>query len=158
MTAAAPSPSGRTRPPIAARIEACDTDGLRLLDLTVALAGPRTRGLPEAALSMELAQPRLREVLAGRHRIAWHAGDLLPLRAALPPLEDGGQHEYSEHGFFSKAHEADPMGQRVAAWRGEIDPRTRDLRRPLPPGRPDRMALLLRRMAAADHNPERRDT
>ncbi|MBW8797852.1 MAG: hypothetical protein JF597_30980, partial [Streptomyces sp.] len=46
LTAAAPSGSGRARPPLAGRVQVADETGLVLEDVLVRLAGPRTGGAP----------------------------------------------------------------------------------------------------------------
>ena len=149
VTIPPPSPSGRVRKPIAARIEACDTTGARIVDVTVALAGPRTRGLPADAVPLLDARPTLHHRLGDRRRLTWHSTDLHPLReyvahTAAEPDAFGGL-ELFAHG--------DALAPHVSAWRGEIDPGTRTPRTPLHPGRADRMALLLRRIAT-DHTKE----
>ncbi|HEV2343462.1 MAG TPA: hypothetical protein VGS97_05160 [Actinocrinis sp.] len=138
-----PPPSGRVRKPIAARIEACDSAGARIVDVTVALAGPRTRGLPADAVPLLDARPMLHHRLGERHRVTWHTSDLNPLREHVARTAA----EPDEHGGLELFAHADALAPRVAAWRGEIDPGTRSTRTPLHPGRADRMALLLRRIA-----------
>jgi len=46
---AEPTGAGRRRPPLAARVQAVDGTGNRLLDTLVKLAGPRTQGAPAIA-------------------------------------------------------------------------------------------------------------
>jgi hypothetical protein len=149
LTVPAPPPSGRVRKPIAARIEACDSAGARIVDVTVALAGARTRGLPPDAVPLLDARPMLHHRLGARHRLTWHAGDLHPLRDYVARTAA----EPDDHGGLELFTDADALAAHVAAWRGEIDPGTRARRVPLHPGRADRMALLLRRIGA-DHGKE----
>jgi len=144
-----PQPSGRARKPIAARIDACDSAGARIVEVTVALAGPRTRGLPSDAIPLLDARPMLHHRLGARHRVAWHATDLHPLRDHVARTAA----EPDEHGGLELFADVDALAPRVAAWRGDIEPATRTRRVPLHPGRADRMALLLRRIAA-DHGKE----
>lgn len=144
-----PPPSGRVRKPIAARIDACDTTGARIIDVTVALAGPRTRGLPSDAVPLLDVRPMLHHRLGKRHRITWHATDLHPLREHVARVAA----EPEEHGGLELFADTDALAARVAGWRGDIEPATRTRRAPLHPGRADRMALLLRRIAA-DHRRE----
>lgn len=147
---AEPTPSGRKRPPLAARVHVVDENGKRLLDLLVRLAGPRTKGAPADAVPPEVGGTKLGKVFAGRRRVVWG-----PLQTVLerlselghpvelepnPPREPGVWHRYGRNW-------PDGVADRYAQWRGELDPATSELRTPWPPGTADRLWLCLKRMA-----------
>ncbi|GAA3225071.1 hypothetical protein [Nonomuraea helvata] len=144
---APPTPAGRARPPLAARVQAVDRTGARLLDVLVRLAGPRTSGAPADAVPAAAGAEALRAVLDGRRLIGWDDRPLAPvtdrLAALGSPVRLSAPEEERRHGDGWPGTVRD----RVAQWRGELDPATRRLREPWPPGTADRLWLLLRRMA-----------
>lgn len=98
-------------------------------------AGTKTKGQYDP----EPGAKKLRAAFEGRTLIGWRSDDLEPLR---PILASGTRAVLGE--------EALP---RVTDWRGDLD----GAGRPRPataPGRPDRLALLIRRMAAAIPAPD----
>src|SRR6266545_3668880 len=78
------APSGRKRPPTAARIRACDLSGSRLLDVVVRLVGPSAQHIPDGAVAPDDAAPTIHQALSGRRLIVWHERDLEHLRQAAP--------------------------------------------------------------------------
>jgi hypothetical protein len=103
--------------------------------------GPRVRAVPEGAAPLQDAAGAL-AALGERHFVTWTHSNLWH----LVYLATGNSLSYlGAHGT--------EMDQRVAWWRGDIDPRTARLRTAIPPGNADRLALLLRRMAAEQASP-----
>jgi len=94
------------------------------------------RAVPEGAVPIEEAAGAL-AALGERHFVTWTHSNLWH----LVYLATGNSLSYlGAHGI--------EMDLRVAWWRGDIDPRTTRLCAAIPPGNADRLALLLRRMAA----------
>ncbi len=149
------APSGRKRPPTAARIRACDLSGSRLLDVVVRLVGPSAQHIPDGAVAPDDAAPTIHQALSGRRLIVWHERDLEHLRQAAPDLnrasEDAGWNRL--YGF--PCERVAVLWWLATQWRGQVDPTTRQLVACLPPGAPDRLALLLRRIAQTPPAPER---
>lgn len=142
----APGPSGRKKPAVAWAVTALLPDGTTLVQLAARLRRSRDPLVPVGALDLPDALTRLREVLAGRELVVWHRGlDLEPIAAALLPQAATA----SELACYQQ-HRRNITDLHWAAgwWHGEVDPDTRQLRAPEHPGRADRMALLLRRIAA----------
>ncbi|WP_043271988.1 hypothetical protein [Streptomyces sp. CT34] len=150
LVAAEPTPSGRRRPPLAGRVHVVDENGKRVLDVLVRLAGPRTKGAPEDAVTPEVGAAKLARAFAGRRRVVWgplgtvlerlgdlrHPVELEPAAAR----EQGVWHQY-------RRNWPDGVAARYAQWRGELDPATGELRTPWQPGTADRLWLCLKRMA-----------
>jgi hypothetical protein len=129
-----PTDSGKPRPAIAAVIDAVTPGGAPLLHLTVHLRASRFPHLvPEAAVDRGTAAPALRTALRDRPLIDWHAADLDPLRTILGPFDAVTAHHH--------------LSQAVTVWRSTIDPTTDRLIPAAHPGRADRMALLIHRIA-----------
>ena len=110
-------------------------DGHKVFDATVlrrpAKAGQKTKG----QLDPEPGAAKLRAAIEGRVLIGWRSEDLEPLRAVLAPN--------SRHTVLGEQAQT-----RVTDWRADIDVRSGRARAATSPGRPDRLALLIRRMAA----------
>ncbi|MEH0823443.1 MULTISPECIES: hypothetical protein [unclassified Micromonospora] len=142
-----PSPAGRRNPePIAARVDAVDTTGTRLVDATLRLAGPRVRAVPDDAVDPAGLAGPMRRLLTEPVIVTWSGGEIDSLwrlydvdRPRLwPPAYIGGN--------------PDALWRRATCWRGEVDvddPRL-ELRSALDPGNAERTLLMLRRMAATD--------
>ncbi|QTI87211.1 hypothetical protein [Streptomyces sp. AgN23] len=152
---AEPTPSGRRRPPLAARIHAVDGHGRLLVDVLVRLAGPRTKGAPAGAVPPEEGAKALQAALEGRRRITWTADVLKGVTERLAalgcPVQLGPAmpHGQVETGVWSPHRRVWPgqVRDRLAQWRGELDPATGELRAPWPPGTADRLLLCLQRIA-----------
>jgi hypothetical protein len=121
-----PTPAGRRRPPTAARVRAVDLDA---------------------------AAPAIHRALVGRRLLLWSHQDLVNLLAAAPhdALPGVGEVHWAHDG---DGWPAQPVRARAVAlqhlatrWRGQLHPHTRTLVAGLAPGTPDRLALLLRRIA-----------
>ncbi|HEV2636296.1 MAG TPA: hypothetical protein VGX23_14175 [Actinocrinis sp.] len=144
-----PGESGRRKPPVALTVQAVTPTGQPLADLSIRLRNSRHALVPPGALDRDTAFAQLRTILAGRAPIAWHARDLDPITLALIP-DPFAVDDLSDHWrrpAVRSLHDA------VATWRGELHPHTGRLLAPsLRPGRADRMALLIRRMAADHHH------
>lgn len=146
------TPAGRKRAPLAARVQAVDEKGRRILDVLIRLAGPRTQGAPAEALSPGEGAERMAAALAGRRRVVW--GPLTAVRERLAALGHpvGLEPQSPEPTVVWSQHRRNWSGSvadRVAQWRGELDPATGELRTPWPPGTADRLWLCLTRMANA---------
>ncbi|MEU9396580.1 hypothetical protein AB0D86_42095 [Streptomyces sp. NPDC048324] len=159
VLAAEPTPSGRRRPPLAARVHAVDGDGRLLVDVLVRLAGPRTKGAPAGAVPPEEGAKALQAALEGRRRITWTRGELdvvterlaalghpVRLGSAVPtgPVVELNVHRWNTY----RRNWSGQVRDRVAQWRGELNPATGDLRMPWAPGTADRLLLCLQRMSA----------
>ena len=157
-----PTPAGRRRPPTAARVRAVDLDGGPLVDVLVRLVGPRTQRVPASAVPAQEAVPTIHQAVLGSRLIMWSLLDLERLRLAaphpdlprLPWLPEVGDlpQPYLPLPDHARAVAVEPMATR---WRGQVDPHTRTLVECLPPGTPDRLLLMLRRIAATP-TPEQR--
>ncbi|WP_069874448.1 hypothetical protein [Streptomyces malaysiensis] len=153
---AEPTPSGRRRPPLAARVQAVDGHGRLLVDALVRLAGPRTKGAPAEAVPPEEGAEALQGALEGRRRITWTADALKAVTDRLTALGHpvrlgpAGPHGPVETGVWSPHRRAWPgqVCDRLAQWRGELDPATGELRAPWLPGTADRLLLCLQRIAS----------
>jgi hypothetical protein len=144
------SDSGRKRPATAARIRAVDLTGRRLVDVTIRLVGPRARWVPDDAVSSEEGTPKVHKALLGRSLILWTPGEMEALqeaarhetwRPAVPQWRLKPGEQPPERAHWSTVH------TRAAQWRGQLDPHHRDLVSCVAPGSPDRLLLLLQRMA-----------
>jgi len=133
-----PLPSGRKRPPAALHAVAVDRDEAVLLDQVARLAGPRAAAVPEGAPPVAEVAAVVNSALAGRRLVVWDGHGLGQLARAI-----------REAGQPYEGGRADPLALAVAEWRGDLDPRTRRIRTSTPPGRADRLLVLLRRMATA---------
>jgi hypothetical protein len=148
-----PTPAGRRRPPTAARVRAVNLDGARLVDVLVRLVGPRAQRVPAGAVPPQQAAPQIHQALVGARLIVWSVLDLERLRAAaphpdlprLPWLAEVSEPQphlpIPEH---ARAVAVEPLATR---WRGQVDPHTRTLVECLAPGAPDRLLLMLQRIA-----------
>ncbi|MFD0353608.1 hypothetical protein ACFVHW_07645 [Streptomyces sp. NPDC127110] len=146
---AEPTPSGRKRPPLAARVHAVDERGRRILDVLIRLAGPRTQGAPEEAVAPEAGAAKLTRAFAGRRRVVW--GPLRTVRERLGelghPVDLGTLAPGLSTGWSRERRWQDDVVSRYAQWRSELNPATGELRTPWPPGTADRLWLCLTRMA-----------
>ena len=147
VTPIAPPPgeNGRSKKPIAAELEAVTPSGSVLIQASIRLNASRNPLVPAGALPLAEAEPMVRETLAARPVILWAVGAARPLDDLLLPRG------------YERAPGVDVLDRIAAEWRGEIDPHARRLITPLDPGRAERMALLIRRIAA-DHHPENGET
>jgi hypothetical protein len=156
LTVPPPAPSGRKRPPTAARIRAIGLAGERLVDVLVQLVGPRAQHVPADTLAPEQALPAIHQAVLGRRLIMWSIQDLERLRLAAPHQDLPRLPRLFEASDVPQPHlpipehvqavTVEPMATR---WRGQVDPATRTLIECLPPGTPDRLLLMLQRIAAA---------
>ena len=133
-----PGPDGRPKRPIALTVGAVTARGGLLYRASVRLNRSRNPLVPADAIPAEEAFGALREAVTGREVIEWSDGALKPLGGALTAPAEPAR----------TWREILPLAHHVAAWRGQINPRTYRLTTPLDPGRADLMALLIRRMAA----------
>ncbi|MEU9428548.1 hypothetical protein AB0D87_38015 [Streptomyces sp. NPDC048342] len=147
------TPSGRRRPPLAARVHAVDGDGRRLVDVLVRLAGPRTKGAPAEAVMPEEGAKALQKALEGRRRVTWAWGALGVVTERLAalghPVQLGSAVAETGPSYAHSRNWSGQVSDRVAQWRGELNPATGELRVPWPPGTADRLWLCLQRMAAS---------
>ncbi|MET8982612.1 hypothetical protein ABZX85_44245 [Streptomyces sp. NPDC004539] len=142
------TPSGRARPLAAARVTAVDGEGNGLADLVVRFAGARGCGVPQGACAPPEGAAVLERALDGRRVLAWTEAQVSALTSRLEAL--GCPLRLS---VVSSRPEADWDGwqtsvrDRVAQWRGQLDPASGMLLPAWEPGRADRLRLLLTRMA-----------
>lgn len=148
-----PTDSGRKRPATAARVRAADLTGKRVLDVTLRLVGPRAKWVPEEAVSTEEGVPKVHKALLGKTLILWSSTEMEALREAAPHETWKGE----VPSWRVKPGEQPPERARVATvrtkatqWRGQLDPRHRNLVDCVAPGSPDRLVLLVQRMAAQE--------
>ncbi|WP_086810317.1 hypothetical protein [Streptomyces reticuliscabiei] len=146
LTAAELTGAGRTRPPLAGRVQVADETGLVLEDVLVRLAGPRTGGAPADAVSAGEGAGRIARALQGRRRLVW--GPLGDVTARLDVLGhpvdlDRALAVPGGHGILWP----DDAASRYAQWCGELDPATGKLRTPWPPGSADQLWYVLAQMA-----------
>ncbi|WP_435601306.1 hypothetical protein [Streptomyces sp. C10-9-1] len=137
------TPSGAQRSPSAVHLVAVDATNSTLIDTTVRLVGPRSKGIPESALAPEDAAGPVTAALDGRRVVHWDAASALSelyrvLRAA------GGE--------LTPARPRD-LRTLTFAWRADLDPRTSMHRHITPPGRADRLLYLLQQIAAPAATP-----
>jgi hypothetical protein len=152
LTVPPPTPSGHKRPPTAARIRAVNLQGERLVDALVRLVGPRAHHVPAGAVPREDAAPAVRR-LEGRRLIAWHEPDLEHLRRVAPDLNRADEHAGWNRMYGFPREQVAVLWWLATRWRGQLDPHTRTLVACLPPGAPDRLLLMLRRIAATPEPP-----
>jgi hypothetical protein len=135
-----PAPSGRTRNPVAHTLTAVTAQGDPVLRLSYRLTGigPRVRAVPEGAVARDEAATAL-ATLGERYFVTWTHSNLWH----LVQLATG-------RGLSYLGTEGCEMDSRVLWWRGDIDPRhPSHPRAAIAPGNADRLALVLRRMAAS---------
>jgi hypothetical protein len=153
LTVPPPSDSGRKRPPTAARIRAVDLTGRRLVDVTIRLVGPRARWVPDSAVSSEEGMLKAHRALLGRPLVLWEGSEMEALleaaphetwRPAVPQWRLKPGEQPPERAHWETVH------TKATQWRGQLDPHHRDLVNCVAPGSPDRLLLLLQRMAGQD--------
>lgn len=158
-----PTPAGSVRKVTAVRLRACDSDGARLLDVTVRLVGPRAKFVPEGAVDRDGARPVIHGALVGRpllavdaevyrrlREVAWHetwggmppAGSWVDGQWVVVPQEERDR-------LASIQALRAGVDDRITRWRGQLDPATGNLVPALPAGSPDRLLYLLRRMVGS---------
>jgi hypothetical protein len=154
LTIPPPTPAGRRRPPTAARVRAVDLDGTRLVDVPVRLVGRRARHVPDGAVAPQEVAPAIDQALGGRRLPMWNADEATHLRLAARHQDLPGPIEVAWSLGGVRAGPQPPIQARAAAirhlatqWRGQLHPHTRTLVECLPPGTPDRLLLMLRRIA-----------
>ncbi|MEU3465251.1 hypothetical protein ABZ721_35610 [Streptomyces sp. NPDC006733] len=140
--------AGRARPPVAAWVTAVDGEGKDLADVVVRLAGVRSRGVPDGACAPSEGAAVLERALGGRYVLAWTEAQVSTLTSRLEML--GHPLRLS---LVSSSPGSDWDGwqtavrDRVAQWRGQLDPASGVLLPAWEPGRADRLRLILARMA-----------
>lgn len=133
-----PAPSGRVRKPVAHTLTAVTAHGDPVLQIAYRLQGigPRVRSVPADAVAFDEAAAGVAG-LGERYFVTWSHGNLW----LLARMATG-------HSLSYLGHNGTEMDVRVRWWRGDIDPRTADPRPAIPPSNAERLALMLRRMAA----------
>jgi hypothetical protein len=147
LTDAPRAESGRARPPIAARVRACDVrSGKRVLDVLCSLVGPKSALRDPDAVPAADARPVIHKALLGRPLIYWADDELKRLRRAAP---DPGWPAFGRYGPAPRGYavHSDSM-----VWRAQLNQR-RQLVPSLAPGSPDRLLLHLQRIAATACGP-----
>jgi hypothetical protein len=143
--------SGRARPAAAAVVSAVDGGGRRLVDVVVRFAGVGGHGVPEGACSASEGAAVLGRALEGRRVLAWTEAQVSLLTGRLDRLGHPLRLEVisSQPGAGWDGWPM-PVRDRVAQWRGQLDPATGALLPAWEPGRADRLRLLLARMAGGN--------
>ncbi|MEV5989203.1 hypothetical protein AB0L85_30145 [Streptomyces sp. NPDC052051] len=142
--------SGRARPAAAAHVTAVDGQGVELVDIVARLAGVRSQEVPEGACPPGAGAKVLQGVLGGRRVLVWTQAQVsaltrrlealgCPLRLSVVSSLPGADWD----GWQSSVQD------RVAQWRGQLDPASGILLPAWEPGRADRLRLLLARMAVS---------
>ncbi|MDG5808698.1 hypothetical protein P9869_39910 [Streptomyces ossamyceticus] len=140
--------SGRARPWAATRVTAVDGKGSCLVDIVVRFAGARGCGVPVGACAPREGVAVLERALEGRRVLAWTEDQVsaltrrlqargCPLRLSVVSSRPGADWD----GWQTSVRD------RVAQWRGQLDPASGALLPAWEPGRADRLRLLLTRMA-----------
>jgi hypothetical protein len=148
LVSAGRTASGRTRPAVAAVVSAVDAGGRKLVEVVVRFAGAGGHGVPGGALSPAEGAAVLERALGGRQVLAWTEGQLSVLTGRL----DGLGHPLRLEVISSRPGAGwdgwqTSVRDRVAQWRGQLDPATGALLPAWEPGSADRLRLLLVRMA-----------
>lgn len=139
-----PTPAGSKRPPVSARIRACDIAeaGRKLLDVTVSMASARAKFRDPDAVPFTDVRDKILAALADKTLVCW-SDDVRMLSAATSGVQWPGHHS-----------RYDPREIRVrelsALWRAELTSRGKPVA-VRHPGTPDRLWLHLCRMAASAH-------
>lgn len=143
--------SGRVRPAAAAVVSAVDGGGRRLVEMVVRLAGVGGPGVPAGACSAAEGVAVLERALGGRRLLAWTEAQVAVLTDRLERLGHPLRVEVisSRPGAGWDGWQTS-VRDRVAQWRGQLDPATGVLLPAWEPGRADRLRLLLARMAEWD--------
>lgn len=116
-------------------------DGRKVFDATVLRRPAKTGARIKGQLDPEPGASKLRAAVEGRTLIGWRSEDLEPLRPILAP---NSRHTTLGEDAYT----------RVTDWRGDLDVRTGRPRSATSPGRPDRLALLIRRIAGSVSAPD----
>jgi hypothetical protein len=122
----------------------------------VRLVGPRAHHVPQGAVPAGDAAPVVQRALLGRRLLVWSYQDLLGLHLAAPHPDLPQPLRVTEVSDLQQPHLPIPehtravvVEQLATRWRGQLEPHTRALVPSLAPGTPDRLLLLLRRIAAS---------
>lgn len=141
-----PKPAGATRTPPVCAVE-LDTwaDGRRAR-MVLRVGGARNPHVPDDAIPLAEGAPAAAALLAGRTPVVWDETAAEELAAIGDYLGRAGQSAPSRGQVW-------PARWAATIWRGDVDVSTRDLGNVVDPGTPDRLALLLRRIAAHANEP-----
>ncbi|WP_150255255.1 hypothetical protein [Nocardiopsis deserti] len=141
-----PKPAGATRTPAVCAVE-LDTfaDGRRAR-VVLRVGGARNPHVPPGAVPLAEGAPAAAALLAGRIPVVWDETAADELAAIGEHLRRAGQ-DVPGRGQVWAAR------WRATVWRGDLDVSTRALGAVVDPGTPDRLALLLRRIAATADAP-----
>ncbi len=140
--------SGRGRPAAAAHVTAVDRRGAKLVDVMVRLASTRSREVPEGACPPDAGVKVLESALGGLRVLAWTQAQVSALTRRLDsvgcplPLTVVSDLPGADWDGWQTS-----LCDRVAQWRGQLDPGSGVLLPAWEPGRADRLWLLLARMA-----------
>jgi hypothetical protein len=133
-----------------------DLAGKRLVAVLVRLVGPRAHHVPQGAVPADQAAAVVHRALLGRRLLMWGHQDLLGLHLAAPHPDLPRLLRLVEVSDLDQLHLPIPehtravvVEQLTTRWRGQLDPHTHALVPSLAPGTPDRLLLMLRRIAAS---------
>lgn len=141
-----PRPEGAKRTPAVCAVE-LDTwaDGRRAR-VVLRVGGARNPHVPKDAVPLVEGAPAAAALLAGRTPVVWDEAAADELAAVGEHLRRAGQEVPGRAQVWS-------VRWRATVWRGDVDVSTRVMGNVVDPGTPDRLALLLRRIAAHAHEP-----
>lgn len=139
-------PEGATRTPPVCAVE-LDTwaDGRRAR-VVLRVGGARNPHVPPGAVPLKEGAPAAAALLADRTPVVWDEAAADELAAVVEYLRRAGQDVPGRAQVWSARW-------RATVWRGDVDVSTRVLGNVVDPGTPDRLALLLRRIAAHANEP-----
>ncbi|GAA1451146.1 hypothetical protein [Nocardiopsis tropica] len=141
-----PRPEGAARTPAVCAVELDTwTDGRRSR-VVLRVGGARNPHVPDGAVPLAEGAPAAAALLAGRTPVVWNEEAADELAAIGEHLGRAGQDVPGRGRMWSARWTA-------TVWRGDLDVSTRALGAVVDPGTPDRLALLLRRIAATADEP-----
>lgn len=135
-----PRAEGATRtPPVCALDLDLFADGRRS-QMVLRLGGARNPHVPEGAVPVAQAGPRVAALVEGRRLVVWDDQAVDDVQFLGERLRKAGVDVPGWHQVWQAQLPA-------MVWRGEVDVTSRGLRGAVDPGTSDRLALLMRRMA-----------
>lgn len=142
-----PRSEGAKRTPPVCAVELDTWAGGRRARVVLRVGGVRNPHVPQDAVPLKEGAPVVAALLADRTPVVWDEEAADELAAIGEHLSRAGQHVPGRAQVWSARW-------RAMVWRGDVDVSTRALRNVVDPGSPDRLALLLRRIAAHADEPE----
>lgn len=141
-----PKPAGATRTPPVCAVELNTWADGRRARVVLRVGGARNPYVPADALPLAEGAPAAAALLADRTPVVWDETAAEELAAIGEHLHRAGQDAPSRGRVW-------PVRWAATIWRGDVDVSTRELGNVVDPGSPERLALLLRRIAAHADEP-----